>query len=345
MCTETSQKISGIVNPVLVEVTRGGIVESQHRGAFCVVDASGEVVLSQGDVEQAVFPRSSIKAIQALGLIESGAADAFGFNNEEIAISCASHGGEVIHVGVVKSMLNKMGLDKDMLQCGLHWPMHEPAGRHLAMEGETPSTLHNNCSGKHAGFLAVLKQLKITPKGYCEPNHELQQSIQAAMEDVCEVDLSSAPIGIDGCSIPTWALPLKNLALGFSKYAKPDGRVSKERGVAMTRLSDAVFEAPFMVAGTDRYCSRIMTAFGRRVFVKVGAEGVFCAFVPEAGYGIAVKCDDGAFRGAEIILSAIFEDLGVITKDEFIEKGVGDLHTTPLKNRQGIEVGSIRRGF
>jgi len=345
MCTKTSQAVARIVNPALVEVTRGGIVESQHRGAFCVVNAKGDVVLSQGDVEQAVFPRSSIKAIQALGLIESGAADRFDFNSEEIAIACASHGGEVAHVGVVKSMLNKMGLDKDMLQCGAHWPMHEPAGRHLAMEGETPTTLHNNCSGKHAGFLAVLKQLKITPKGYCEPDHPLQQSIQAAMEDICEVDLSLAPIGIDGCSIPTWALPLKNLALGFSKYAAPKGRVNVERENAITRIKDAVFAAPFMVAGTDRYCSRLMQAFEGRVFVKVGAEGVFCAFVPERGLGIAVKCDDGAFRGAEIILSAIFEDLGVISKDEFIEKGVGDLHTTSLKNRQGFEVGYVRRGF
>lgn len=345
MCTKTSQTVSGVVNPVLVEVTRGGIVESQHRGAFCVVDAKGDVVLSQGDVEQAVFPRSSIKAIQALGLIESGAADRFGFNNEEIAISCSSHGGEVVHVGVVKSMLSKMKLDKDMLQCGSHWPMHEPAGRHLAMEGETPCTLHNNCSGKHAGFLAVLKQLKITPKGYCEPGHPLQQSIQATMEDVCEVDLSSAPIGIDGCSIPTWAMPLKNLALGFSKFAQPKGRVSTERANAMARLRDAVFAAPFMVAGTERYCSRIMQAFGRRVFVKFGAEGVFCAFVPDRGLGIAVKCDDGAVRGVETILSAILEELGVISKEEFIEKGVGDLHTTPLKNRQGFEVGYVRRGF
>jgi L-asparaginase II len=345
MCETTSHTSSRNANPVLVEVTRGGIVESQHRGAFCVVNDTGEVIRSQGDIDQPVFPRSSIKAIQALGLIESGAADTFGFSKDEIAITCASHGGEVMHVSVVQSMLHKMGLTKELLQCGAHWPMHEPAGRHLAMEGETPSALHNNCSGKHAGFLAVLKQLKISPIGYCELSHPLQQSIQATLEELCEVDLSQAPIGIDGCSIPTWALPLKNLALGFSKFAKPQGRVSAEREIAIKRLSEAVFASPYMVAGTGRYCTRLMEAFAPRVFVKTGAEGVFCAFVPKLGYGIAVKCDDGATRGAETILSAILEDLGVISKAEFYEKGVGDLHTGLLKNRQGKEVGLVRRSF
>lgn len=334
-----------MMNPVLVDVTRGGIVESRHRGAFCVVDQKGDVILSQGDINQEIFPRSSIKAIQALPLMESGAADAFGFTDEEIALACASHGGEVQHVAVATSMLNKMGLGKEQLQCGSHWPMNEEAGRHLAMEGETPNTLHNNCSGKHSGFLAYLKHMKVNPTAYTDVDHPLQQLIRAALEDVCEVDLSKAPVGIDGCAIPTWALPLKNLALGFSKYAQPDGRVSAERATAIKRLTKAVFSAPFMVAGSNRYCSRIMTAFNGRVFVKVGAEGVFTAFVPQRGLGIAVKCDDGAFRGAEIILSAIFEDLGVISKEEFEKAGVGDLEETPITNRQGAHVGEVRRAY
>jgi len=334
-----------MTNPVLVEVTRGGIVESRHRGAFCVVGQKGDVVLSQGDVDQVIFPRSSVKCIQALAMMESGAAETYNFTDEEIALACASHGGEVQHVGVAQSMLNKMELTKELLQCGSHWPMNEEAGRSLAMEGETPNTLHNNCSGKHSGFLAFLKHEKVTPKGYTEVDHPLQVKIREAMEDVCEVDLSDAPVGIDGCAIPTWALPLKQLALGFAKYAKSEDHFPKARAAAMKRITDAVFAAPYMVAGKDRYCTGVMTAFPKRVFVKVGAEGVFTAFVPEKGLGIAVKCDDGAFRGAEIILSAIFEDLGVITKDEFAKAGVTDFYQTALKNRNGTEVGEVRRAF
>ncbi len=333
------------MNPVLVNVTRGGIVESRHRGAFCVVDQDGNTVLAQGNVEEAIFPRSSIKAIQALVMMESGAADKYGFSDEEIALACASHNGEVTHVGVAQSMLNKMDLTKELLQCGSHWPMNEETGRELAMEGETPNTLHNNCSGKHSGFLAYLKHNKVNPTAYTDPSHPLQVAIRETMEDVCSIDLKDAPVGIDGCAIPTWALPLKNLALGFARYSNPEKHFPTKRADAMRRITEAVFAAPYMVAGRDRYCSRTMTAFPKKVFVKVGAEGVFTAFVPEKGLGIAVKCDDGAFRGAEIILSAILEDLGVLTKDDFEKAGVGDLYETPLKNRAGTVVGHVQRGF
>lgn len=331
-----------MTNPVLVEVTRGDFVESRHRGAYCVVDAEGAIIRQAGDIETPVFPRSSVKIMQALGLVETGAADQFGFTQEELALSCASHGGEVTHVGVAQAMLDKIEVPRDSMKCGSHWPMHEPAGRSLAMEGQTPDVLHNNCSGKHAGFLAYLKHNKIDPTGYTDVDHPLQQTIAKTMGELCEVDLSKAPVGIDGCAIPTWALPLKNLALGFSKLAVPQGRVSEARATAITRLRDAVFAAPFMVAGSDRYCTKIMTAFPNRVFVKVGAEGVFTAFVPEKGYGIAVKCDDGAFRGAEVILSALLEDLGVISKEEFMSADTPDLYEVPLLNRNGTTVGVIR---
>lgn len=333
------------MNPVLVEVMRGGLVESRHRGSYCVVDKATQVIRQTGDIDTPVFPRSSIKAIQALVMMESGAADAFGFCDEELALACASHGGEVPHVGIAQSMLNKMGLSKELLKCGAHWPMNEAAGRHLAMEGEVPSVLHNNCSGKHTGFLAYLKHMKVNPVGYTEPDHPLQQAIRTALEDVCEVDLAEAPCGIDGCAIPTWAMPLKNLALGFSKFAAPDGRVSPTRARAMKRLTQAIFNAPFMVAGTDRYCSRLMAAFPQKLFVKVGAEGVFAAFVPERGYGMAVKCDDGSYRGAEVILSALLVDLGVLSRADMEKAGVADLLEKPLLNRNGTVVGSVRPAF
>ncbi|NVK20418.1 MAG: asparaginase [Methylocystaceae bacterium] len=333
------------MNPVLVEVLRGSLVESQHRGAFCVVDAQGDVVLSMGDIESPVYPRSSVKAMQAVVMMESGAADAFNFTDEEIALACSSHGGEVQHIGMVQSMLNKMGLTKDLIKCGPSWPMNIEAGRHLAMEGESPNVLHNCCSGKHAGFLAHLKHNKINPVGYTEPDHALQKEIKAVIEDLCEVDLDIAPLGIDGCAIPTWAIPLKNLALGFSKFAKNEGRVSKKRAAVMQRITKAIFSAPFMVAGTDRYCTRMMQAFPERVFAKVGAEGVFTSFLPEKGYGIAVKCDDGTYRGAEIILSAVLVKLGVFSPEDFIKAGVGDLLELPITNRNGKLVGVARPAF
>jgi len=333
------------MNPVLVEVIRGNTVESRHHGAYCVIDSKGQQIMAGGDIKVPVFPRSSIKTIQALAMMESGAADAFGFNDEEIALACASHNGEVSHVGVVRSMLNKLGLSKDMLQCGAHWPMSEEAGRHLAMEGETPGALHNNCSGKHSGFLAFLKQEKVNPTGYGQPDHPLQQRIRKTLEDVCEVDLTDAPIAIDGCDIPTWGVSLKQLALGFAKFSRPDDHFPPARAEAITRISQAVFAYPYMVAGQGRYDTRLMEAFPGRVFSKVGAEGVFCAFVPEKGLGIAVKCDDGAVRGAEVILSALLHDLGVITQDAFKSAGIKDLYIHPLKNRNGKRVGEVRRAF
>lgn len=333
------------MNPVLVEVLRGRLVESRHRGAFCVVDSNGDVVLSKGDIDSPIYPRSSVKAMQAIVMMESGAADAFDFSDEEIALACSSHGGEVQHIGMVQSMLHKMGLTKELIKCGPSWPMSIEAGRHLAMEGEAPNVLHNCCSGKHAGFLAHLKHNKINPTGYTETDHPLQKEIKAIIEDLCEVDLDKAPVGIDGCAIPTWAIPLQNLALGFSKFAKPVGRVSETRAAVMMRITQAIFNAPFMVAGTDRYCTRMMQAFPGRVFAKVGAEGVFTSFVPEKGYGIAVKCDDGTYRGAEIILSAALVKLGVFSEDEFIQAGIGDLLELPITNRNGLTVGVARPAF
>jgi L-asparaginase II len=333
------------MNDILVEVTRGQTVESTHRGAFCVMDQNHQIVMQSGDIDTPIFPRSSIKAIQALALLESGAADEYGFSAEEIALSCASHNGEVRHTAVATSMLHKMGLSKEQLQCGSHWPMNEEIGRILAMEGETPNTLHNNCSGKHSGFLAYLKHNKVNPTAYGEQGHPLQQLNKKNLEEVCEVNLDDAPVGIDGCAIPTWAIPLKNLAWGFARYSKPEDHFDANRSAAMKRITESVFQHPYMIAGKDRYDTRLMETFPNKAFVKVGAEGVFCGFIPEKGYGFAIKCDDGTFRGAEVILSALLNDLDVITKDDFEKAGVGDLYEQPLKNRNGTVVGVVRRAF
>src|SRR5579862_4371719 len=197
-------------NPVLVEVLRGGLVESRHSGAVAVVDAEGATVLAIGDVTTPVFPRSAVKALQALPLIESGAADRYGFGDEELALACSSHSGEQGHVAVASRMLAKAGLDASALSCGAHWPMYQPAAFALARTG-VPSALHNNCSGKHAGFLCTACSMGVDHAGYIRPDHPLQQRVRGVLEDLTGTALGPEQCAIDGCSVPTWAIPLKDL--------------------------------------------------------------------------------------------------------------------------------------
>jgi L-asparaginase II len=214
------------MNPILVDVMRGNAVESTHRGAIAVVDADGAVLASLGDIERPIFPRSAVKVLQALPLVASGAADQLGLTTEELALACASHGGEEIHARTAARMLAKAGLDADALECGAHWPYLETAARALAVRGEEPSALHNNCSGKHAGFLCLAcamngngPNLKQYAKGYVAAEHPVMREVSAALQAATGFDLGSTARGTDGCSIPTYAIPLRHLALGFARVA------------------------------------------------------------------------------------------------------------------------------
>jgi L-asparaginase II len=208
-----------VSNPVLVEVLRGGLVESRHRGTVAVVDADGTVVLAVGDCAQPVFPRSAVKPFQALLLVESGAADRYAFGDEELALACASHSGEPAHVDVVTRMLSKAGLDVSALACGAHWPSSQTAAFALARAGATPSALHNNCSGKHAGFLCAACAQGVDHLGYWRPDHAVQRSGCAVLEDLTGAVLADDDRAVDGCSVPTWAEPIANLARGFASLA------------------------------------------------------------------------------------------------------------------------------
>ncbi|NKB59614.1 MAG: asparaginase, partial [Alphaproteobacteria bacterium] len=299
-------------NPVLIEVTRGDMVESIHRGRVAVVDTKGKVALQFGDIDSPVYPRSAIKAMQALPLVESGAADVFGLSDAELAIACASHSGESRHVETVRAWLARMGLSEDHLECGPHWPRHHQQTLHdMVRAGETPGDVHNNCSGKHTGMLATAHHLGEPLAGYTKPTHPVQQRIMGILEALCGIDLSDAPRGTDGCSVPTWGIPLSNMALAFARLGAPDD-LPPARADAAKRIRKAVAAAPFMVAGTDRYCTVMMEAAGEAVFVKTGAEGVFCAALPEYGLGIALKCDDGAVRGSQLMLTAILRRIGAL---------------------------------
>lgn len=296
--------------PLSVQVTRGGIVESEHSIKAVIVSSTGEVMASWGDVEALVYPRSTIKAMQVLAFIEMGGAEQFAFTDEEIAICCASHNGETEHVNTVQSMLDKLVLSESDFECGCHWPMRVEAGYALAGEGRKPNQLHNNCSGKHAGMLGLAKLLGVPSQGYIDIDHPVQQKISNTMAEMCEYDYSSAPWSPDGCSAPTWAMPLTNLALAFAKFASLEN-LSEERQKACKTLYDAVVKHPFMVAGTDRYCTDMMRILQKRVFLKVGAEGVYIAAIPELKLAIALKCEDGAVRAAESVMTALLDHVGI----------------------------------
>lgn len=340
------------MNPILVEATRGGIVESAHRGALAIVDARGATVRALGDTARPVFARSAVKVLQALPLVTSGAADAFELSDEELALACASHNGQARHVATAARVLAKAGLDDRALECGTHWPQHEVAQRELAASGALGSgalsALYNNCSGKHAGFLCVGclmaraqgRDAREFVRGYVRAEHPVMREVTAALQAATDCDLSRAPIGIDGCSIPTYGIALARLALAFARVATGVG-LSPERAGAAARLRTAVAKAPFFVAGSGRFDTRVMERLGQRVFCKVGAEGVFCAALPEQGLGVAIKIDDGNnARAAEVVMATAIESLVRLDDDE--RAFVHGLSDVTLKNWNGIEVGALR---
>ncbi len=334
------------MNPVLVEVLRGAALESSHRGAIAVLDADGAVLASVGDIDRAIFPRSAVKLLQALPLVESGVADRIGLTDTELALACASHNGEAIHVQTAASMLAKAGLDVAALECGAHWPSLDTATWALAAEGRQPSPLHNNCSGKHSGFVclacALLSgggELPEFVKGYVNPGHPVMREVTAALQAATGFDPSSAPRGTDGCSIPTYGIALRRLALGFARVGTGVG-LREGHARAAHRLCHAIANAPFMVAGSGRFDTRVMQQLGARVCCKVGAEGVFCAALPDRGLGVAIKIDDGNSRAAEVALASVIESCLLL--NDLDAQVLQALSHPTLRNWNGIDVGQLR---
>lgn len=322
-------------NPILIEVTRGALVESCHRGAVAITDADGRVLLGLGDIDRPVYPRSTVKILQAITLIESGAADAFGLGQAELAIACASHNGEESHVSAVAALLAKAGLDESQLVCGAHWPMSERAWRELARAGKSPSAIHNNCSGKHAAMLATAVQRGLDPHGYERPEHGVQEEIRRVISEICGVTLERNQIGIDGCSVPTFALPLTALATGFARVSSGRG-LPNARQEAARRLMRACLAAPHLVAGEGRFDTVVMHKLGGAAFLKGGAEGVHCVALPALGLGIAIKVDDGAGRAAERALYFLLAKLVAGAERVFARELAGE-----IRNWHGDRVGTI----
>jgi L-asparaginase II len=327
-------------NPMTVEVTRGAMVESRHRVAAAVVDADGTVVRAWGDVDRPVYGRSALKPLQALPLLESGAADHYGLGPAEIALACASHNGEPRHVEVVTGWLARIGCGVDDLECGSHLPMHEASLETLILSGRKPDARYNNCSGKHAGFLTTSRHLREPTKGYIRFEHPVQQRILGVFEQLTGLRLGDAPRGIDGCGIPVIGIPLGHMGLAMARLADPDDHLPPARAAAAKRIVTAMAAEPFLVAGSGRFCTKVLEAAGAKVTLKTGAEGVYTAALPTLGLGVALKVDDGAGRAAEVAMGRILRDLKVLTADE--ERVLADLLAPPVHNRVGRETGRIR---
>ena len=329
-------------NPVMVQVLRGDTVESAHRGAAAVVDASGAVVAAWGDIDRPVYPRSAIKPLQALALVESGAAEAFAVTDEELALACASHSAEPAHVTLAAGWLARLGLGPQDLECGAHAPLGDQAAEALIATGQTPLTLHNNCSGKHTAMLATARHMGEPTQGYVNASHPVQTRIRAILGELTGVDLDAAPVGIDGCSIPTYGLPLRALAGAMARFAAPN-TLPHRRGEAARRVARALAAHPFMVSGSGRFDTQMISRSGGAALVKGGAEGVHTGAVPgygaHGGLGIALKIDDGAKRASEVAIAAILRYLEILDDAAWLR--LETIARPRLKNRRGIETGVI----
>ena len=317
----------------MVEIWRGNVAESHHRGHAVVCDPTGAIVAAWGDPEAVILPRSSCKMLQALPLVESGAADRL--DSERLALACASHQGAAMHVGRVERWLADLGLDESDLRCGTQVPDDAEERARLRGAGEAPCQLHNNCSGKHAGFLMLNRHLGAGSE-YVEIDHPVQRAVRTAFEEMCGE--KSPGWGIDGCSAPNFATTVHGLAGAMARMADPRG-LGPAREAAARRLVPAMLAHPLLVAGEGRACSELMPAMQGRAAVKTGADGVFVAILPERGLGVALKIEDGATRASESAIAAILVRLGVLDRAHPAAHRRLD---PPILSRRGFPAGAIR---
>lgn len=325
-----------MTNPVpLAEIWRGPFLESIHSGHAVICDSSGQIVQAWGDPNATVLPRSSSKMIQALPLITSGAADAFGLTDAQLALSCASHQGADIHTKPVRAWLDDLGLDDSALRCGPQAPADTPAKHALIRANETPCQYHNNCSGKHCGFLTLNKHLGAGPE-YVDPDHPVQKACLDAFETTTQ--MTSPGFGIDGCSAPNHATSLHGMARAMAFFASAHTR-NDSLSNAAARLTQAMTMYPELVAGETRACTELMRATKGKVALKTGAEAFFVAILPEQQLGIALKVIDGATRGSECAIAALLVKLGVLDPNH---PATLKRLNAPIRNWRGIETGTIR---
>ena len=326
-------------NPVLVDVVRNGVVESCHRGSAVVVDNSGNVIFSIGDADRTIYPRSAIKPIQALPILESGAAVKFGLSLKEISLSCASHNSESMHVDTVSQWLKRMELGIENLECGKAFPSYQKAAHQLIKEGKDASKAHHNCSGKHSGMLTLARHLMPEVQGYSAHSHTVQQTWMQTMSELIDEDVSKMHWEQDGCGLPAIYMPMQKLALAFARFSEPE-KQSDIRAAAMRKIIEALTEHPEMIAGSERCCSAVIKETQGKVIVKLGAEAVYAGVIPHLNLGFALKIDDGSIRGCEVALGALLNKMNALSADENVElKG---FFNPSIKNSLNHVTGEMR---
>lgn len=326
------------MNPILVEVYRAEVLESFHRGVICMVNENGEIIFSKGDPHQICYPRSAMKLLQVLPLIMHGGKDAFGFTLAELAIMCGSHNGELEHLSTVRSILSKIGCDEKQLECGAQYPTGRNDANNLIKNNAAPTALHNNCSGKHAGMLALCKLLGFETKDYIHPDHPVQLIIMDVCAKMYEYPKEKMVTALDGCSAPIYSVPVWNQAIAFKNialYEKQDTSLGK----ACKLVIEAISAHPFMVAGSNRYCTDMLQITAPTVIGKTGAEGVFCMSFTKQNIGVCIKIDDGKMLPQYNVAQAILESSKL-----FSEQEMSTLHhyrESELTNFNKLKTGTI----
>lgn len=326
-------------NPILAETLRGDLIELRHRGAYAVAHANGDVIEAAGDIDRVIYPRSTYKIMQALPLVESGAADKYGLEARHLALACASHSGELAHLSLLTPWLEAIGLTPADLQCGVHPPLHRPSAATMAATGEIPDARCHQCSGKHVGFLTTTTHLGGAAAAYLEPDAPAQAAAHEAIAELCGVD---APLtyGVDGCAAPNFAVPLIALARGAAKLAAPEAALRGVRRTSAAYLRDAMAAHPQLIAGTGRFDTDVMAA-APGLIVKSGADGKHIAMIPSLGLGAALALDDGSNPAAAVAMAAILTRLSA---PDAMTSGLKCKMVQTARNWRGDPIGQIRPG-
>jgi len=322
----------------LVQVTRGDLVESIHKGHIAVVDFKGNLLKYSGDPYRTVYARSSMKPLQAIPIVETGAADHYQFNHADLSLCCASHNAEKQHTERVLSILKRAGLDDQTLKCGTHPLRREDVFKELILEGKEVTPLYNNCSGKHSGMIVTAKYLNESIESYLELSHPVQQRILHVISEMADYPMEEIKIGVDGCGAPVHGLPLERLAFAYARMTRPD-LLEEKRGSVVQRITSSMMAAPEMVGGTDRFCTNFMRAVNGKMFGKAGAEAVYCIGDLQTGIGIAIKIEDGFGRATEPAAVEVLTQLNLLTEEELVQ--LGNYHSPKVTNASNKVVGEL----
>ncbi len=325
-------------NPILVDIYRSDVLESFHRGVVCIVNENNEIVFSCGNVNQICYPRSAMKLLQVLPLIIHGGIEKFGFTLEEIAIMCGSHNAEQEHLHVVNSILDKIGLTKENLNCGAQYPTNRKEADALIKLGIKPHHIHNNCSGKHAGMLAMCKLMNWQINDYINPNHPLQQLIKETCSIMYEYPIEKMTTALDGCSAPIFSIPVLNQAIAYKNLIS-NKHLPKAIQDACKIVVDAVSKFPNMIAGTNRYCTDMMKITAPKIIGKTGAEGIFCMTFTNQKLGVCIKIDDGKMLPQYIVAQAIVDASNIFSKEELVP--LNKYLDEPLTNFNKLITGNV----